>query len=60
MTNEEKQELRKLTQAAHLAISRVKNSPLFSQVEYSPDLTLEDATTALDYLAWELIPENES
>ena len=57
MTKQEKQELLELTKAAHLALSKVQNSPLFHQVQYSPDMTISDGLSALEYLAWELVPD---
>ncbi|WP_414528802.1 hypothetical protein [Nodularia chucula] len=57
MTNQQKRELLELTRAAHLALSKVQNSPLFFEVEYSPDLTISDGLSAIEYLAWELAPD---
>lgn len=57
MTNQQKQELLTLARDAYMALEKIQESPLFSQVEYSPDLTIPDAKTALEYLAWELTPD---
>jgi hypothetical protein len=59
MTNQESKELRQLIKNAYLALAVIQDSPHFQKVEYSPDLTLGDAVTALEYLEWELGDESD-
>jgi hypothetical protein len=50
------QSLTSLIQQAQQTILQIRNHPDYKQiaVNYSPDLTLGDATTALTYLQWEV------
>jgi hypothetical protein len=50
------QSLTSLIQEAQQTILQIRNHPDYKQiaVNYSPDLTLGDATTALTYLQWEV------
>jgi hypothetical protein len=50
------QSLTSLIQEAQQTILQIRNHPDYKQIapNYSPDLTLGDATTALTYLQWEV------
>jgi hypothetical protein len=50
------QSLTSLIQEAQQTILLIRNHPDYKQItlNYSPDLTLADATTALTYLQWEV------
>jgi hypothetical protein len=54
LTTKQKQEIQSLINTAKIAISGIECTKAFSQIEYSPDLTLGDAVSALQYLEWEL------
>lgn len=51
---EDSKQLRQLIKIAYLALAAIDDSPQFKKINYSPDLTLGDAVTALEYLEWEL------
>lgn len=51
---EDSKQLRQLIKTAYLALAAIDDSPQFKKINYSPDLTLGDAVTALEYLEWEL------
>jgi hypothetical protein len=50
------QSLTSLIQQAQQAILQIRNHPDYKRIapDYSPDLTLGDAATALTYLQWEV------
>ncbi len=60
LSQKQKQLLQSLVSDAKIAIKIIRDTQAFSQVEYSPDLTLGDAVTALEYLEWELGDEAQS
>ncbi|GAX38883.1 hypothetical protein [Nodularia sp. NIES-3585] len=51
---EDSKQLRQLIKIAYNALANIQDSKQFKSIEYSPDLTLGDAVTALEYLEWEL------
>ena len=54
MNNQDSKQLRELIKTAYLALSDIQESKQFQTIDYSPDLTIGDAVTALEYLEWEL------
>ena len=59
MTTEDSKQLRQLIKAAYHALANIQDSGQFQAIEYSPDLTLGDAISALEYLEWELGDESQ-
>ena len=59
MTTEDSKQLRQLIKTAYLALADIQESKQFKNINYSPDLTLSDAVTALEYLEWELGDESQ-
>lgn len=54
MTNQDAHQLNQLIEAAYLALDNIRKSEQFQAIEYSPDLSINDAVTALEYLLCEL------
>ena len=54
MTKTEAKQLRELIKTAYLALADIQESKQFQAIDYSPDLTIGDSISALEYLEWEL------
>ena len=59
MTSQESKQLRQLIKTAYLALADIQESKQFKTINYSPDLTIPDAISALEYLEWELGDESQ-